>query len=64
MRWTRGPDLFWTGESDDVVLGMPLIRLVGGVVHVVALYGAALFLPAGTWRWPRAWIWRLFPGVW
>jgi len=20
------------------------------------LYGAALFLPAGTWRWPRAWI--------
>jgi protein-S-isoprenylcysteine O-methyltransferase Ste14 len=35
---------------------MPLIRLIGGVVYVVVLYGAALFLPAGTWRWPRAWI--------
>src|SRR5262249_29490441 len=22
----------------------------------VVLYGAALFLPAGTWHWPRAWI--------
>jgi protein-S-isoprenylcysteine O-methyltransferase Ste14 len=33
-----------------------LIRLIGGVVYVVVLYGAALLLPAGTWQWPRAWI--------
>jgi len=33
-----------------------MIRLIGGVVYVVVLYGAALFLPAGTWHWPRAWI--------
>jgi protein-S-isoprenylcysteine O-methyltransferase Ste14 len=33
-----------------------LIRLIGGVVYVVVLYGAALLLPAGTWHWPRAWI--------
>lgn len=35
---------------------MSLIRLIGGVVYVVVLYGAALFLSAGTWHWPRAWI--------
>ena len=32
-----------------------MIRLIGGVVYVVVLYGGALFLPAGTWHWPRAW---------
>jgi protein-S-isoprenylcysteine O-methyltransferase Ste14 len=35
---------------------MPLVRVIGGIVYVVVLYGAALFLPAGTLHWPRAWI--------
>jgi protein-S-isoprenylcysteine O-methyltransferase Ste14 len=35
---------------------MSVISLVGGVISVVAFYGLALFLPAGTLHWPRAWV--------
>jgi len=35
---------------------MTMVRLIGGILSVVVLYGAALFLPAGTLHWPRAWV--------
>ena len=35
---------------------MFLVRLVGGVVFVAAIYGLSLFLPAGTLHWWRAWV--------
>lgn len=31
-------------------------RLVARLVFVVALFALVLFLPAGTWRWPAAWL--------
>jgi len=34
---------------------MSLVRLIGGIVYVLAFYGLALFLPAGTLHWSRAW---------
>jgi protein-S-isoprenylcysteine O-methyltransferase Ste14 len=33
-----------------------LLRLALGVAAQVALIAALLFVPAGTWRWPRAWV--------
>lgn len=35
---------------------MSLVRLIGGIVYVAAIYGLALFLPAGTMNWWRAWV--------
>ena len=33
-----------------------ILRLCGSIVMNVGLYVLALFLPAGTWRWWRAWV--------
>ena len=35
---------------------MSPLRLAGGITSVVVFYGAALFVPAGTLHWPRAWV--------
>lgn len=35
---------------------MSLLSLIGGVAYVVVIYGTALFVPAGTLDWPRAWV--------
>src|SRR5262249_25001359 len=35
---------------------MSPVRLASGIASVVVFYGAALFVPAGTLHWPRAWI--------
>jgi protein-S-isoprenylcysteine O-methyltransferase Ste14 len=35
---------------------MSALRLIGGIVYVTAFYGLALFLPAGTLHWWRAWV--------
>jgi protein-S-isoprenylcysteine O-methyltransferase Ste14 len=34
---------------------MSILRLIGGIAYVTAFYGLALFLPAGTLHWWRAW---------
>ena len=39
-------------EEDRIVTA----RLIGGVAYVAAFYGFALFLPAGTMDWWRAWV--------
>ena len=35
---------------------MSMLRLIGGIAYVAVLYVAALFLPAGTLHWLRAWV--------
>jgi hypothetical protein len=35
---------------------MLLLKLIGGVIFPVILFGALLFLPAGTFHWWRAWV--------
>jgi protein-S-isoprenylcysteine O-methyltransferase Ste14 len=35
---------------------MSALRLIGGIVYVAVFYGLALFLPAGTLHWWRAWV--------
>jgi protein-S-isoprenylcysteine O-methyltransferase Ste14 len=32
------------------------LKLIGGVVSQIVLFGVMLFAPAPTWNWPRAWI--------
>jgi len=35
---------------------MFVLKLIGGVLFNVALFGSLLFLPAGTFDWWRAWV--------
>jgi len=32
------------------------LKVIGGVVYTLLFFGLALFLPAGTWHWWRAWV--------
>jgi hypothetical protein len=38
------------------VASLTVGRLVARPVVVVALFALVLLVPAGTWRWPEAWI--------
>lgn len=35
---------------------MSILKLIGGVVSNVAIFGGLLFLPVGTLNWWRAWV--------
>jgi len=35
---------------------MSVFKLIAGVIWDVVIFGASLFLPAGTLEWPRAWV--------
>jgi len=48
--WSRGSTKPSRADASS------LAREITGLVGYVALYAALLFLGAGTWRWPRAWV--------
>jgi protein-S-isoprenylcysteine O-methyltransferase Ste14 len=35
---------------------MFILKMIASVLVQLAIFGGLLFLPAGTWHWPRAWI--------
>jgi protein-S-isoprenylcysteine O-methyltransferase Ste14 len=64
MSAARPKRKLWINGAQEVLLEildeqgrhpMSLLRLIGGIAYVAAFYGLALFLPAGTTHWWRAW---------
>jgi protein-S-isoprenylcysteine O-methyltransferase Ste14 len=52
----RYPNSLEPGLSQGMVTRMFVLKSILGLVINVALFGGLLFLPAGTWEWPRAWV--------